>query len=80
MAALTEAEQIRKRQGELSRSYDKFLEQLHFYEDSKWTEKDRVVCMWPGLLANASWQCRRNFLIKFTCMSRMETTDRLQKL
>ncbi len=43
VSTLNEVEQIRKRQSELHESYEKFLEQLHFYEDSKWSETDRVI-------------------------------------
>jgi len=80
VTALNEAQQIRKRQIELTRSYEKFLEQLHFFEDSKWNETDRVILHVARLFGECELGMPQEFLNQvYQYIKEWKTTDRLQK-
>lgn len=77
--ALNEAEQIRQRQAELTSSYDKFLEQLHFYESSKFTETDRVILHVARSFGECELGMPKEFLDEvYRYIKKWKTTDRLQ--
>jgi membrane-bound lytic murein transglycosylase D len=79
-AALNKIEQTRDRQVELGRSYDKFLEQLHFYEDSKWNETDRVILHEARLFGECELGMPQEFLDEvYRYIKEWKTTDRIQK-
>jgi pSer/pThr/pTyr-binding forkhead associated (FHA) protein len=78
--ALNEAEKIRKQQVELTHSYDKFLEQLHFYENSKFSEKDRVILHVARSFGECELGMPQEFLDEvYRYIKKWKSTDRLQK-
>ncbi len=78
-SALNEAEKIRKQQVELSNSYDKFLEQLHFYESSKYTETDRVILHVARFFGECELGMPQEFLDEvYKYIKQWKKTDRLQ--
>jgi hypothetical protein len=78
--ALNEAEKIREQQVELTHSYDKFLEQLHFYENSKFNEKDRVILHVARSFGECELGMPQEFLDEvYRYIKKWKTTDRLQK-
>lgn len=77
--ALNEAENIRKQQVELGHSYDKFLEQLHFYENSKYNEKDRVILHVARFFGECELVMPQEFLDEvYRYIKKWKATDRLQ--
>lgn len=79
-AALNEIRQARSRQAELARSYEKFLEQLHFYEDSKWNETDRLILHMAKFFGECELGMPQEFLDEvYKYIKRWKTTDRLEK-
>jgi membrane-bound lytic murein transglycosylase D len=79
-ATLGKLEQIRNRQAELNRSYDKFLEQLHFYEDSKWSETDRVILHVARLYGECELGMPQEFLDEvYKYIKEWKKTNRMQK-
>ena len=77
--ALKEAEKIRKQQVELTQSYDKFLEQLHFYENSKYTEKDRVILHVARFFGECELGMPQEFLDEvYKYIKEWKKSDRLQ--
>ncbi|GAB4375750.1 MAG: hypothetical protein Kow0042_21400 [Calditrichia bacterium] len=42
-ATLTEIKKQRSRQEELSKNYQNFLDELHFYDTSQWSEVERII-------------------------------------
>ncbi len=78
--ALNEAEKSRQQQVELTHSYDKFLEQLHFYESSKFTEKDRVILHVARSFGECELGMPQEFLDEvYRYIKKWKSTDRLQK-
>lgn len=77
--AIDEAERIRNRQTELERSYDKFLEQLHFYENSKWSESDRVILHVARVFGECELGMPQEFLNEvYRYIKEWKTTTRLR--
>lgn len=77
--ALNEAEKIRKQQAELTHSYDKFLEQLHFYESSKFSEKDRVILHVARYFGECELGMPQEFLDEvYRYIKKWKSTERLQ--
>jgi membrane-bound lytic murein transglycosylase D len=78
-AALTEINQTRNRQVELTRSYEKFLEQLHFYEDSKWNETDRLILHVARFFGECELGMPQEFLDEvYKYIKEWKTTNRLE--
>ncbi len=79
-AALNKAEQIRSRQSELIHNYEKFLEQLHFYKDAKWSETDRVILHTARIFGECELGMPQEFLAEvYKYIKKWKTTDRMQK-
>jgi membrane-bound lytic murein transglycosylase D len=77
--ALSEVKQTRNRQVELTRSYEKFLEQLHFYEDSKWNETDRLILHVARFFGECELGMPQEFLDEvYKYIKEWKTTNRLQ--
>jgi membrane-bound lytic murein transglycosylase D len=77
--ALSKVELIRHRQEELNRSYGKFLEQLHFYEDSKWNETDRIILHVARFLGECELGMPQEFLDEvYKYIKEWKTTSRFQ--
>lgn len=79
-ASLKSIEQYQERQLELSRNYEKFLEQLHFYEDSQWSDKDRIILQVARLLGECELGMPKEFLDEvYRFIQKWKTSDRLEK-
>jgi hypothetical protein len=79
-SSLDQLTQIRNQQAELNRSYDKFLEQLHFYEDSKWSETDKVILHVARLCGECELGMPPEFLAEvYKYIKEWKKTDRMQK-
>jgi peptidoglycan lytic transglycosylase D len=77
---LSEAKQTRNQQVELTHSYEKFLEQLHFYEDSKWNETDKVILHVARLFGECELGMPQEFLDEvYKYIKEWKKTDRLEK-
>ncbi|RQV99984.1 MAG: FHA domain-containing protein [Calditrichaeota bacterium] len=77
--ALAKLTKTQTRRAELLRSYDKLLDQLHFYEDTKWSEKDRIILR----VARAFGECELGMPDEFLnevygYIERWKTTSRLE--
>ncbi len=78
--ALNKISQNQKRESELSQSYENFLEQIHFYEDSKWSETDRIVLRIARLFGECEIGMPKDFLDEvYRYIKRWKTTDRMEK-
>ena len=78
--ALNEMKQTRNRQVELTRSYEKFLEELHFYEDSRWNETDRVILHVARLFGECELGMPQEFFNEvYKYIKEWKKTDRLVK-
>jgi len=79
-AALTKAEQVRSRQSELIRNYEKFLEQINFYKDAKWSETDRVILHTARIFGECELGMPQEFLDEvYRYIKQWKKTDRLQR-
>ncbi|MDZ7264184.1 MAG: FHA domain-containing protein, partial [candidate division KSB1 bacterium] len=79
-AALREVESIRKQQLELTHSYDKFLEQLHFYENSKYSDADRLILHVARFFGECELGMPQDFLDEvYRYIKKWKASDRLQR-
>jgi hypothetical protein len=61
-ASFSGLEQFQVREKELQRNYDKFLEEINFYEDREWTETDRLVLKVARLFGECELVMPQEFL------------------
>ncbi len=79
-AALNEVEKIRQQQLELTHSYDKFLEQLHFYENSKYSEADRLILHVARFFGECELGMPQEFLDEvYRYIKKWKASDRLPR-
>lgn len=78
--ALNEITSYQRQEREFSQNYEKFLSQFHFYEDSKWSESDRVILHVARNLGECELGMPKEFLREvYNYIKRWKSTDRLEE-
>ncbi len=73
-----EIDQYRNRQSELSNNYDHFLEELDFYSNSKWSEKDSIIFRIARIFGECELAMPADFKSEiYRYIKKWRTTDRL---
>jgi len=79
-AALSAITTSRIKRDELVGSYNKLLDELNFYESSKWSEKDRIILQVARNFGECELAMPDNFLKEVhDYILKWKTTDRLEK-
>jgi pSer/pThr/pTyr-binding forkhead associated (FHA) protein len=77
---LKEIEQSRTRQVQMVRNYDRLLEELHFFERSRWDEKDRIIIQVARSFGECELSMPQEFLDEVNrYVKKWRTTDRLEE-
>jgi hypothetical protein len=77
---IQEIAQTRDKQAQLVSSYDRLLEELHFFERSKWDEKDRIILQVARSFGECELAMPQEFLNEvYHYIKKWRTTDRLEK-
>jgi len=78
--ALAEVAKSKVKRDELVRSYNSLLEELRFYESSKWSEQDRVILQVARSFGECELAMPEEFLEEVhRYIKKWKTTDRLEK-
>ncbi len=79
-AALAEITKSKVKRDELVRSYNQLLDELHFYESSKWSEQDRIILQVARSFGECELFMPEEFLKEVhRYITKWKTTDRLEK-
>lgn len=77
--ALQKIKQQRKQQRKLLNDYDHFLQEIHFYENSQWNEKDRIILHVARLFGECELGMPEEFLDEvYSYIKKWRTTPRLK--
>jgi hypothetical protein len=69
----------RNKQAQMVRNYDRLLEELHFFERSKWNEKDRIILQIARAFGECELAMPQEFLDEvYRYIKLWGTTDRLE--
>ncbi len=77
--SLTQLSSTQTQREELSHSYDKLLDQLHFYEDAKWNETDRIILQVARAFGECELGMPKDFLKEvYRYIKKWKSTSRLE--
>jgi len=79
-AALAEVAKSKVKRDELVRNYNQLLEELQFYESSKWSEQDRIILQVSRSFGECELVMPEEFLTEVhRYIKKWKTTDRFEK-
>lgn len=77
---LQKISRFQQQEQELARNYDRFLDELHFYDDSRWSERDRIILHVARLFGECELAVPDEFIAEVNrYIKKWRSTDRLQK-
>lgn len=77
--SLNKLSRTQSQREELLRNYDKLLDQMHFYEDAKWSETDRIILQIARTFGECELGMPKDFLKEvYRYIKRWKSTNRIE--